>query len=96
MDKSRKQQEKTRIEQNERNKQRKIRRPNYNPWVDSESSEGEIEIQEDSSTFLEMSKNTRGARIPTPYPGMEPEVEPDPDPGLSPVPEDSDDPDDPE
>ena len=43
-----------------------------------------------------MSKNTRGARIPTPYPGMEPEVEPDPDPGLSPVPEDSDDPDDPE
>ena len=79
------------------NRRKEIRGADYNPWDDSESSEGEIEVEEDSSTFLEISKNTRVVRVPTPYPGMDPEPEPDPDdpdPGEDPEP--SDDPDEPE
>ena len=79
------------------NRRKEIRGADYNPWDDSESSEGEIEVEEDSSTFLEISKNTRVVRVPTPYPGMDPEPEPDPDdPDPGEEPEPSDDPDEPE
>ena len=84
------------LSEHERNKERRMQKPNFNPWDDSESEDDEV-------TNLERNTQVRFNRPPTPYrdPDPDPDLDPDSDfdPDLDPDPElellyDSDDLDD--